>query len=472
MTNETKIRFWAGLRTIGGTIVTIEYGRARIVFDFGTPFLGASPLADHEVRKREPKLVHDYLKLGILPEIGGLYAGHELPWGMNLVPAERSDLETAVFISHLHLDHMSVMGLVAPSIPVYLSEESAKLYASLNEIGEGVPGNRDYQSMALHKPVRVGEIEVTALPMDHCVPGACGFHIRTPDGCVFYTGDLRFHGFDLELTKQSLSTAKAMGLDALIIEGTMLWEPDADGSMGELTGDLVLPEATELTLPSRIAAALQGSEGLAVFNVYHRNIGRLRTMVQAAREAGRTLVLEPATAYLLYKHTGLTDALVYASSGFLRQLQEEKLYDWQTTVLQQFKRISADEINLSPSGYFVQNEYRHLLELLDLNTGGGLFIHSDGTPLGSYDPSYERLLQFVERAGMSFESHRVSGHASARHLKWTVDYLDPAVLIPLHSFYPERLQPLNGVRLLPESGQTYVLKNRSLLAVQTTDFSD
>ncbi len=245
----------------------------------------------------------------------------------------------------------------------------------------------------------------------------------------------------------------------------MLWEPAADGSMGELTGDLAIPEemATELTLPALIAADLRETNGLAVFNLYHRNIGRVGSMAQAAQEAGRTLVVEPETAYMLLRHGERQDALVYASAAFRRQIESGLLTVWQEAVIEQFTCITAEEINREPVRYLVQNDYRNLLELLDLHAEGGLFIHSDGTPLGSYDPSYERLLQFVEMLGMEFRSHRVTGHALARHLKWAVDFLDPGVLIPLHSFYPERLLPKSGVQLLPATGVTYMLNNRSLL---------
>lgn len=466
MENQTKIRFWAGLRTIGGTIVTVEHGSDRILFDFGTAFLGASAVADKQILLREDALLHDYLKLGVLPAIDGLYSEKMLRGRIDAVPAERSAQRTAVFISHLHLDHMSMMGLIAPEVPVYMSGESHRLYASLAEIGEGVPGKREYRAMEMNETVRVGAIEVTALPMDHDIPGACGFHIRTPDGSLLYTGDLRFHGFYPERTRESLEAAKKLGIDALIIEGTMLWEPAADGSQGELTGELAIPEemATELTLPSRIASALRGTGGLAAFNAYHRNIGRLVSMVEAAQKAGRTVVFEPETAYLLLKHTGRRDALVYKSAAFGRQIASNSLSVWQLEVVGAFTRITAEEINREPSRYLMQVDYRNLLELLDLPTEGGVFIHSDGTPLGAYDPSYERLLAFVEKAGMAFQPHRVTGHALARHLKWAVDFLDPNVVVPLHSFFPERLPPKSGTQLLPEAGVTYVLKDGTLQA--------
>jgi ribonuclease J len=466
MTNHTSIRFWAGLRTIGGTIVTIEYGGARIVFDFGTAFLGGSPAADKGIRLREHELVHDYVKLGVLPAIDGLYAESTLRSGTNLIPAEHADRDTAVFISHLHLDHMSMMGLIAPAIPVYMTSESRRLYSTLAEIGEGVPGMRDYNSLELYETVRVGDIEVTALPMDHDIPGACGFHIRTPDGSLLYTGDLRFHGFNPVRTRESLARAKEVGIDVLIIEGTMLREPAADGSLGEIAGDLELPEdmATEQTLPGHIAETLVKTSGIAAFNVYHRNIGRLISMADAAIKAGRTVVLEPETAYMFFKHTGRCDALVYESSTLRRQLESGSLSDWQNEVVRMFTRVTAKEINGDPARFLVQIDYRNLFELLDLHTEGGVFIHSDGTPLGPYDPSYERLLLFLEMIGMALQPHRVSGHALARHLKWVVDFLDPSVLVPLHSFYPERLLPKTGLLLLPRTGQTYVLKDHVLLS--------
>jgi ribonuclease J len=461
MTNHTSIRFWSGLRTIGGTIVTIEYGGARIVFDFGTAFLGGSPVADKEIRLRGDALVHDYVKLGVLPAIDGIYAESMLLSGTNVVPAEQSVQNTAVFISHLHLDHMSMMGLIAPAIPVYMSSESRRLYRTLAEIGEGVPGMREYHSMDMNETVHIGEIEVTALPMDHDIPGACGFHIRTPDGSLLYTGDLRFHGFNPERTKESLKAAKEMGIDMLIIEGTMLWEPTADGSLGELSGELEIPEdmATEQTLPVHIAETLLKTSGITVFNINHRNVGRLISMADAANKAGRTAVLEPETAYMFFKHTGRRDALVYESSAFRRQLRSGSLSDWQNEVAREFTWVTAEEINRDPARFLVQIDYRNLLELLDLHTEGGVFIHSDGMPLGSYDPSYERLLQVLEMSGMTFQPHRVTGHALARHLKWVVDFLDPDVLVPLHSFYPERLLPKTGLQLLPQTGQTYVLKD-------------
>ena len=33
--HHTNIRFWGGLKTIGGTVVSVEYKNSRVIFDFG-----------------------------------------------------------------------------------------------------------------------------------------------------------------------------------------------------------------------------------------------------------------------------------------------------------------------------------------------------------------------------------------------------------------------------------------------------
>ncbi|MEH7252100.1 MBL fold metallo-hydrolase, partial [Neobacillus niacini] len=56
------------------------------------------------------------------------------------------------------------------------------------------------------------------------------------------------------------------------------------------------------------------------------------------------------------------------------------------------------------------------------------------------------------------------GHAIPSHLKYIVDRIDPKILIPLHSFNPERLKPKSGIQLLVDYGVDYVLKDHQITA--------
>lgn len=471
MSSKTFIRFWAGLRTIGGTVITVEYEDAKIAFDFGASYNPAANVLDGQVKLRQSALLHDYIRLGVLPLVDGLYDEDQLR-GLPLIRPYQAprDAKTAVFVSHLHLDHMLGIGCIPKSVPVYMTEASTDLYRCLYEIGEGVQGpNRSYQAIRLYEPVRVGAIEVTALPMDHDVSGACGFHIRTPDGTLFYTGDLRFHGLHPEWTEESVTKARELGTDVLIIEGTMLRLPDNDGTVidvpEELVGSRELPDGwpLEAELPKRISEQLKATQGLALFNLSHRNIERLLAMAAGGGQAGRIAVFEPESAYLLLTLTTCRNFLVYESEETRRLLASDAAPSWLRDAAQRTSLISAAAINNEPARYLLQNSYANLLELFDWDITDGVYIHSDGVPLGAFDPAYGKLLAFLERLGLPLVPIRCGGHAPAQHLKHVVDTIDSQTLVPLHSFHPELLKPKSGIQLLPEYGRTYRLEKGQLL---------
>lgn len=446
----TNLQFWGGLRQIGGTIVSVEYGDARVIFDFGLGFNPAENFFDGQVHKREDFLVKDYLKLNLIPRIDGVYSEAALSEAnQDILPAERSEKNTIVIISHLHLDHIGAMGLIDPSIPVYFTKESKDLYDALVEIGEGVPGERAYHTCEYGTAFSVGEINITPLHVDHDIPGACGYHIQTPDGSLVYSGDLRLHGKNPELTHQFITEVKALGVDAMIMEGTTL-SSDEEIPEEKLKPNPAIPDdlLTEDTLISIVAKQLRETKGIAVFNIYHRNVARILGMIEAAKQTGRTAVLEAGTAKIISKLTDVADVIVYQN----KTKTEIQAGEYQT--------ITAEEINLNPQAYFLQNSYENTLELFDFNVEGGVYIHSNGVPLGPFDPAYENLQRILAVIQLPFVAIGISGHAIPAHLKYIVDEIDPAILIPLHSFHPERLLPKNGIQFLPEYGVRYALVNK------------
>ena len=430
--SHTYLKFWAGLTTIGGTVISIEQGEYRLILDFGFNYNPGSIFSDKQVRLRPAHLVHDYLRLGIIPAIPGVYRQSELLTNEDLLPAEESPWRTIVLISHLHLDHMGAMGLVSPTIPVFLTEESLELYRALDEIGEGVAGGRGYSACRFDAPLTHGPFVVTPLRVDHDVSGACSFHIRTPHGGLLYTGDFRLYGTTPPVASRWLEKAQALGVDVLISEGTTLRTP-AEGENMEIAGDGTMPDTltTEDLLPEKLHSLLRDTK-LAVFNIYHRNLRRLAMMLDAGRDTGRTVILEPETAYLARTLLARGDFLV-------------------TT------EVCVSLVKENPAQYFLQNSYCNCLALLDYAGLGGSYLHSNGTPLGEFDPAYARLRALIDQCGFEFHYVGATGHAIPGHLQYVVDTLAPKVLVPLHSFCPERLTATKGQRILPERGTVYRL---------------
>ncbi|UOE94459.1 MBL fold metallo-hydrolase [Alkalihalobacillus sp. LMS39] len=451
---KTTIQFWGGLKTIGGNIATIEYGKDRVVFDFGLVYDPATHVLDHHIKLREYTRIVDSIKLGLIPAMPGIYAKEELEkdkvGNIQHIPPATDEQNTAVFLSHLHLDHIGAMGWIAPTIPVYLSEHSLQLYRTLAEIGEGVDGNREYEPCFYKKPVEVGNITVTPLQVDHDVYGATSYHIKTPDGTLLYSGDIRMHGQHPEWNKQWIEDARKLGVDVLLIEGTTL-HPTMDEQKNSEE------RLSERELPAYVNRMGVKCKGVMVINFYHRNVDRIQNFYEAATALGRTLVLEPKTAYIASRHLPDIEFQI-----FEQERVEVKKESWEIGLCEDYEVITACEINKEPDKFMLENSYPYILDLLDIQLDSAYYIHANGIPLGSFDPAYYNLLRFLERYGVEFHSLNISGHAYPEDLVSVVEQLKPNYMIPWHSYHPELLSVNEIKTILPRYGVCYELDNHML----------
>lgn len=460
---NTKIRFWGGLRTIGGTIVSIEYHNARVIFDFGMIFSPATSIFDGTIQQRVHRNVHDHVKLGMVPPIDGIYEQADITGMDGVVPYEQDRRDTAVFVSHLHLDHMGGIGMLSPKLPIYMTKESVELYHAVETVGETVPGHApNLRTCEYDQPIQIGDIRIMPIQMDHDVIGACGFHIETPDGAIFYTGDFRLHGNHPELIEEAIDKVKRLGFDAVIMEGTTLRSIEEDRSL--IVPDNTIPDSLikESQVTTQMQEILKDTKGLGLFNFYHRNVERLSKIIELGKEIGRTVVFEPETAYIAHRFLTTKDFSIYMSAEMNAAITAGTLHSWQRELLEAYEQVDADEINKQPSSYLLQNSYEHAMELFDLNVEDGVYLHSNGMPLGDYDPAYHNLMKFLKLVKLKRYYVGTGGHAIPQHLKYVMEKLDPSIVIPLHSFNPERLVPDHGRLLMPEYGVTYLLNKHSL----------
>lgn len=117
------------------------------------------------------------------------------------------------------------------------------------------------------------------------------------------------------------------------------------------------------------------------------------------------------------------------------------------------KLIAFDEL-LNDKGLYLWQLDMLALKYIDKLIKGGIYIHSNATPLGEFDPSYAPFIKGFEDRGIKFVRIGCSGHAHPNDLIKIINLIKPKLLVPIHSYSPEKLYNEHGGVLLPEKNQT------------------
>lgn len=449
-TSGTRIEFWGGLNVIGGSKIMISTERARVLLDFGLDIPSGADLFRPPVRLRPGRELGDYLMSGQAPPVPGVYApdllvGHGAR-ARTLAPlAEPDPRPTAIFLSHAHIDHDGLMGFVRDDLDCYAYPDTVAVHRALRTAGLG-PSGHAVGLQPITEPVSVGDLTVTAVPVSHDVPGACGYLVEAADGRVAYTGDINFHR-----DGGAASTAfveRVRGVDALVTETTTLsFDPPADAEpYRPLTEDDVI---------DRFAAACDRPD-LVLLAAYERDIDRAGRLIEAARGVGRTLVWPGRQAAFLQAY-GLPGVVTWDASRPQRPVHADAV----TAVAGEHGTVSTvglDEVHARPGAYVVQLDPDDNPALLDLPIGDGtVWVHSQGEPLGPYMATWQPFMDWLDALGIETVHAGSSGHAPGEDLIAMVEQIGPGVVYPIHGFHPERLVTSRPT-VLPVAGRSYPLR--------------
>ena len=358
-----KLTFYGGVNEIGGNKILLQTEDGSVLLDFGRRMGEYSKYFSEFLVARSKNALRDMLRLGILPKIDGIYTPHLVDMTVlfdNEEVAKKVPLEEAldywkttdvcpcnpehpavdgVFVSHAHFDHIQDVSFLDPCIPVYCTEKTKVLAKAMTDVSVSGVDDQYYkvakkvtikQKPQLYKTLCPGEcacseekeaelpviedpktkfkftydiapdyrtfntacegqikgIKYKLIPVGHSVPGACSVLLTLPGGKrILYTGDVRFHGAG-EVSMDDYVVAVGGPVDVLITEGT------------RVDSDEVL---TEDGVGREISVDIARSEGLVLINFGWKDLTRFNTIYQAAKQNGRTLVISPKLAYLLYE---------------------------------------------------------------------------------------------------------------------------------------------------------------------------
>ncbi|MGQ9572199.1 MAG: MBL fold metallo-hydrolase RNA specificity domain-containing protein [Dehalococcoidia bacterium] len=532
-----SITVYGGVREIGGNKILVESNGRRVFLDFGLSFSGMGTFYEEFLQPRTNNGLRDLLALGILPKLDGIYrqdlieldnledalAEAAVPdkslWVADVKSYDdvrRRDgrpFVDAVILSHAHMDHFQHVSVLDENIPVFCSATTRAIMEAAEEIGRGgfgadvinvgkrsvstlggrafFPGAhkvvaetvpRAISVVGLREQFDAGAMRAELYPVDHSVPGAAAIVLTTDSGhTVCYTGDLRFHGRAGHLTKAFRDGLARSEPDVLLAEGTRIEKEEPDSE------DAVREECTRLVSQAKGALAMVGFAW--------KDTTRYQTMLDVARETGRTLVVSSKLAYLLHKLNTLPDpparpvseeanvqvylkrkeSMLYSKGDYVNTKYdmgysaEWAKSDPSTIRTEHYESgARAYDIAANPGRYLLHLDFYELNELIDLRPpAGSIYISAVSEPFDmEMELDKQRLTNWLRRFGINppeFEPRYVhaSGHASGPELIEMIKEIRPKMLIPVHTEHPEAFEQAlasSGIEVrIPSVGEAIVI---------------
>jgi ribonuclease J len=505
-----NLTFYGGVGEIGGNKILLEDGQKSLLLDFGLSYKRRRDFYEEYLKPRGGSGLLDLLTMGLIPPLQGIYRNdlepEELWEHFHKHPLyRRVEHIDGLLLSHAHFDHSGNISLLKTEIPVYASAATTFLTKAIQDSGKsdfeqqicyysplilGCPkgcrqvallsGSETRQQRQFHiqdvklqalppeaaafwqsgfweKTGRQKEInclplknhsdcalKIRCFPVDHSIPGAAAWGIETTSGWVIYSGDLRLHGKRGNLTRQFIQEAAQLHPRALIIEGTNLLKES---------------NVSESEVFRNALKAVASVKSLVVADFPARDIDRLLTFLQIARETDRKLAILPKDAYLL-KTLRLLDNEIpdIASENNLVIYQDTTASKspnmWIQNIYRDYnsKIVLADDVRVSQDEYILSFSFFDINELPSIKPApGSLYLFSSSEPHDEeQEIDFRRLHNWLDHFSINHfglpvevkdhweipEAERglhASGHACGTDLIEIINQIQPEIVIPVHT---------------------------------------
>jgi ribonuclease J len=199
---------------------------------------------------------------------------------MRFIEAERGNL-AGLLLTHAHEDHFGAVIELWPRlrVPVYATPFTAALLkAKLAEHGRGL--QIPIREVALNSRFDIGPFDVELVSVAHSIPESNAVAIRTPLGLVLHTGDWKID--PTPVIGAPTDVARLTGLGA---EGVTAMVCDSTNALREGRSP------SELDVARSLARIVKDAKRRVAVTIFASNVARIRAVADAARAAGRQLVV-------------------------------------------------------------------------------------------------------------------------------------------------------------------------------------
>lgn len=384
--STVRVGFLGGQGEIGKNCIFIEHDGQIIVLDCGMTF------PDEDVFGIDI----------ILPDFAYL--------------KERAKDVKGLFITHGHEDHIG-------AVPFLLREMDVPVYASPLVLGLLGPKLeemkvRNFKGHEIRpgKAVHVGPFQVTPFRVNHSIPDAFGFAVRTPVGLIIDTGDFKFDQTPVDghvADYQALGAFAQEGVLALLSDSTNAERPGYTPS--------------EKVVGHRLREIFWNRHGRILVTTFASNVHRIQQVLDAARSVGRKVGVTGRS---------MCDTVdISARLGYLH-VPPETLVE-----MDELNRLPDERVVLLTTGSqgepmsaltrIASGEYRKA----EIKSGDTVIIAA--TPVPGNETLVSRTVDrlFKQGADVIYEQSsgvHVSGHASQEELKMMMNITAPRFFVPVH----------------------------------------
>ncbi|MCB1464469.1 MAG: ribonuclease J [Nitratireductor sp.] len=343
--------------------------------------------------------------------------------GVDLVMADISfalelgDALKGIVITHAHEDHYGAVLALWPKLrkPVWVTPFAAGLLEAKGRDEPGMVGEVPLHIYRAGGRFAIPPFEIEAIHVTHSIPEPVSLAIKTPLGRVIHTGDWKLDPEPSLGADTDAATFKRLGDEgvlALICDST---NARRDGH-----------SPTETAVSQSLSEIIARSQGRVAITTFSSNVGRIRSIAQAAKKAGRKCMLMGRS---MRRVVEVADGL-----GYMEGLDEFIDED-------EFQSIDRSKIVIILTGS--QGEDRAALSKLSRDehprvhlSAGDTVIYSSRVIPGNDKAILEtenRLVDMgVEIITDNDELVHVSGHPRRDELRQMYEWVRPQIAVPVH----------------------------------------
>ncbi len=222
----------------------------------------------------------------LVVDMGVSFAGPEQPGADLILPdiryleAEKHNLR-GIVITHAHEDHFGALLDLWPhlKVPVYATPFTAGLLEAKRQSEDGAPDIPITIYKAGEK-FEVGPFKIEAVAVTHSIPEPVSLALTTPLGTVVHTGDWKMDpepSLGPVIDEARFRAIGDAGVLALICDSTNALregESPSERQVGESLRELI-----------------ENARGRVAITTFSSNVGRIRSITEAARDAGRQVLV-------------------------------------------------------------------------------------------------------------------------------------------------------------------------------------